>query len=292
MDHAAKLAEAQKVSDTHLQNTKQDVGMLQDRVNTLQVDMETKMAKDTAALKEALAQANAAIGTLRGYADASKVEQQEQREALRVTNTGLQGLNDELAKANTNSHMLEQRLAEATGNLKTTQQGLAETNAVALKIHEDHKNTKSQLQATQDNLKKTSSAVKRAHDGLDAATTKLGNTFDQLQKTVGGLDQTKAQLERTAHQVRSLDHAHGVLNGTTNQLRAHLEDTSATVNAVKAGLKETNSIVLPNLQMDSNRPWSLMSTDRVLKPLASPNRTKKGGATPRMGMGEDDPFMS
>lgn len=288
-ENGTKLGEINQVTNAHLHNTRSEVNSLTDRVNDIQTKIETNVNNDTSQLKEILAQANTAIKNLRDDAERQRAQQQEQREALRLAGGRLQGLGDDLTKTNANSHVLEQRVQGLQGSLKTTQQGLQETNAVALKIHEDHKNTKAQLGATQDNLKKCTAAVKKAHEGLDMTAQKLHDTHDQLQKTVTGLAQTKSNLERTTHQVHSLNDSHDMLSSNTAQMRLHLEDTSAMVSAVKAGLKETNSIVLPNLQMESNRPWSLMSTDRTLKPLSTRGSKK---ATPTRGISMEQDEMA
>jgi len=256
-------------------------------VGFVQKVLESTVAKEAAEVQDNVAQAMVLIKTLRQDVDRARAERMEQKEVARTTNTNLQTLSDEFTKANTITAMIDQRLAETTNSMKATRQSLAETNAVALRIHEDHKNTKGQLQATQEALKRCSGHVKQVHEGLDSAVVKLKNTHDLSQRTAAGLTQARDQLDKANSQVRSLSEAHEMVSAATTALHAKIEDTHATVQAVQAGLKDTNSVVLPNLRMNIPRPWSTMSdmstTTTTRKPMsarASPTLKKSAPNSP------------
>jgi len=67
-----------------------------------------------------------------------------------------------------------------------------------------------------------------------------------------------------------------MLTAHTHSLQDQLEDTHANLQTVKATLKETNSIVLPNLRMDTGRPWSVMDS-----PIARKGKKASNPMTPR-----------
>jgi len=293
----AGIRESNKVTDTSAAMLKQDFVALTERTNFLQKSLETNIAGDSAEQKEQLGTCIMAIKAIRQDLEKTKSGGQETKENLRITNGNLHTLNDEIAKANTVTGLIDQRLSEAYTNLKATRQNLAETNAVALRIHEDHKNTKSQLAATQEGVKKCSSHVKQVHEGLENTITKLHNNMEQAQKTHAGLIHTRDMLEKTRHQVNGLNEAHEMVSATTMSLQARLEDTHATVQSVKAGLKDTNSVVLPNLRMDFTRPWSTLSDNSTQRKLSARSPLKKSpptspGVSGMLESEQGDPFMS
>lgn len=279
-EQTCALREAQKVADTHSLMTRQDLDSLTERVNSIQVQLEKEQAKDNTWLKEQLRAVMSAVQDLREDHDRTKGLMHEHSQAIRAGHTNHQRLGDELAKTNTHTHTLEQRIAESASSLKAAKQGLSETNAVALKIHEDHKNTKASLAATQEGFKKLGAHVKQVNDVLESTKQQVHDNEENLLRTSAGMEQARDGLERTKAQVTSLDHAHQMLTLNAQNLREHLEDTHQSLQGVKATLKETNSIVLPNLRMEHGRPWSHGHS------LESPGSRKSAGkkglpATPR-----------
>mmetsp|Transcript_122497 Transcript_122497/g.305933 ORF Transcript_122497/g.305933 Transcript_122497/m.305933 type:complete len:413 (+) Transcript_122497:118-1356(+) len=275
-DHAANTRETLKVTGTNLQTLRQDVGGLSDRVNAIQLNIETNLANSTDGLWQELRQAQVVIKTLQGENQKQSSTIQEQREGLRGANSNLQSLNDNLTKTNAYAGSLDKRLQEAVASLKSTRSELSDTITLASHIGEDHKHTKGQLSNSMEALKKLGSHVKRLQEGQDANSTKLSNAAELLQRTSSGLSQTKELLERTSAQVRSLSDAHDMMSTTTSSLQVHLENTSAGLRDVKDNLKKTNSLVLPNLQLDAQRPWSNTGTQK--SPMSA--RTPKKVSTP------------
>lgn len=263
-DDGNALREAQKHLGADLQVSKQDINTLQDRVNTMQVQLEKEQASDNAYLKEQIRLAGAAVRDLRDDHTKTKGSLQDHAQAIRGTNASIQRVSDELSKTNTHSNTLEQRIGEQSQILKSTKQHLAETNTVALKIHEDHKGTKSALGTTQDVLKKVGAHVKQVNDVLDGTNQRLHNNTELLSRTTATMETARDKLEQTGVQVTSLDHAQQMLNSHMQGLRVHLEDTHSTLQGVKSSLKETNDIVLPNLRGGGNRPWSTAQGSMVM----------------------------
>jgi len=274
--------EASKVANAHFNVTKQDVGHLQDRVNAIQVQLEKEQASDNSYLKEQIGLAGAAVRDLRQDHEKTKGHLQDHAQAIRATNTSIQRVSDELSRTNTHANMLETRIGEQVQGLKHTKQHLAETNTVALKLHEEHKGTKASLSVTQEAVKKVNVHVKQVNDALDSTSQRVLNNHELLSRTTAGLGEARDTLERTRVQVSTLDHAQQVLTAQTATLQDALEDTTANLHLVKASLKETNSIVLPNLRLDTGRPWSMQSLERDRNSPGSRNGKKvPGGMTPR-----------
>jgi len=178
-DVCNSLKESQKVMKISYQQLKQGLATLTERANHVDKVLESSQAGIHTELREQLQHAMVGIKGLRDDHQCTKSSTQELREGLRSTNGRVQGLGEDINKITTHAGLMEHRLGEACVNLKATRQSLAETNAVALKSHEDHRQTKANLGFTQEGVKKCASHVKQLHEAVDLATTKLNNTQDQ-----------------------------------------------------------------------------------------------------------------
>uniref|UniRef100_A0A7S2DDV5 Uncharacterized protein n=1 Tax=Alexandrium andersonii TaxID=327968 RepID=A0A7S2DDV5_9DINO len=82
--------------------------------------------------------------------------------------------------------------------------------------------------------------VRGAKAKLDCATTTL--------------DITRRDLEGAKDKVRSLNDTQDMSSAVQMKLLKQLEETSTFANRTAEGLKETNSLVLPNLKLDATLP--------------------------------------
>jgi len=273
-DVCNSLKESQKVMKISYQQLKQGLATLTERANHVDKVLESSQAGIHTELREQLQHAMVGIKGLRDDHQCTKSSTQELREGLRSTNGRVQGLGEDINKITTHAGLMEHRLGEACVNLKATRQSLAETNAVALKSHEDHRQTKANLGFTQEGVKKCASHVKQLHEAVDLATTKLNNTQDQVQRTIATVAYSKELIDATVSQVRSLRDDHEMVSAATMSLRAGLQDTAATMQSVQADLREANQLVLPNLRLDITRPFSVTS-DRSMEGRKTSSRLGK-----------------
>merc|ERR1712137_1341586 len=122
------------------------------------------------------------------------------------------------------------------------------------------------------------STIKKNGDVLDRALSGLHAAQARMDEAGGGLDATRRSLEATQAKVQSLMEGQDMAQRALRNVKAELMDVSTTANQVKNGLKETSSLVLPNLHMDMSLPTvstppARAERDRHIK------KVSKGGAS-------------
>jgi len=111
--------------------------------------------------------------------------------------------------------------------------------------------------------------------------TNLDTTNERLEETSNILDSTRRGLETTQGRVQQISETQEMAHRTIRNLKAELSEVGATADAVNRGLRETNSLVLPNLHMEgvpmsAGTPTRGSEKDRHIK------KVSKFGGTNRM----------
>lgn len=102
--------------------------------------------------------------------------------------------------------------------------------------------------------------VKKVHENLDRAVTSLQTTQGKLESASGVLESTRQGLNHMRGNVQCLKESSEMAHRAMQNFKNELDNVGATTNAVRAGLKETNALVLPNLHIDLNGNMGLPST--------------------------------
>lgn len=246
----ATQRDLQKVTNTAVQKLSQDVSQTDAVTRRIQEHIEKKLDLDAAQLREQLSQTSLVLQQLRADERQTKDIVCHERETLRETNSKVKANSDELQAVETKIGILENRLAESATGLKTTRQHLEDLNTVTLKLHEDHENTKTSAFDVLAGLKRVGAHVKQVHEGLEKTANVLDITQGKLEDNTVKLDDVHHDLRSTGHQVSILSEGHELSKNQLNHLHKELAEVGATAQAVKAGLKETSSILLPNINMD------------------------------------------
>merc|ERR1712187_1053539 len=115
--------------------------------------------------------------------------------------------------------------------------------------------------------------------GLEKTANSLALTQGKLENSEGNLDGLTAELNDTRQTVQSLKEGQAVNKSQLATLHREIAEVGATTQAVKAGLKETSSILLPNINMDHTesrtataRHGSILQAGTPLNLGASPRK--------------------
>eukprot|EP00927_Polykrikos_kofoidii_P050313 TRINITY_DN4421_c0_g3_i1.p1 TRINITY_DN4421_c0_g3~~TRINITY_DN4421_c0_g3_i1.p1 ORF type:complete len:406 (-),score=77.01 TRINITY_DN4421_c0_g3_i1:366-1583(-) len=251
-DNVASLRDAHKVMNTQMEKLKEDLFQTNHVAKDCQEAIEKRLDLECAQLRDELSKTNLSLTHLRADHENVKAGFHEDREALRDANSRSKGIANDLAATNTVVGILEQRLADTVNGLKTTRQNLEDLNTVTLKLNEDHENTKGTAAEVLGGLKKIGAHVKQVHEGLDRTANGLLVTQGRLEETTNNVDVIRNDLSDTKGKANALREGHEMSKNQLLLLRGELAEVGATTMAVKAGLKETSSILLPNINMDSH----------------------------------------
>jgi len=186
--------------------------------------------------------------------------------------------------------ILEKRVADGATGLKSTRMNLEDLNNATLKLHEDHENTKGRVGELHDGVKKAHNHVKAVNNKLESAAQMVNTAQQRINQQANQGEDLKAALDAALSRINDCEGGAARANGNISEMKRQLAETSATANAVRAGLKESNSLLLPNIHLDSHearsasqRHGSLLHTGNVNSTgLPSPRKTPRG-ATGSLG---------
>jgi len=215
----------------------------------------------------------------------------KEKEAVRELGETVKGIANDLSATNTVAGIVEQRLSETASGLKTARNSVDDLNTVTLKLHEDHENTKITCAEALAGLKKVGLRVKQIDESLEKTGNALVGTQNKLDAARHDVSSLQNDLIATKTNVCQLKDGGNRAEDNLHRLRRHLNEVEATTQAVRAGLKEQSSILLPNINMDSHeartatgRHGSLLcsisngiptSPGRTSRPAASLEKTLK-----------------
>jgi len=167
-------------------------------------------------------------------------------------------------------------LETVSQNLKGTKENMELTNAVIMKIHDDHEASKSNVQGLQQDMQTVGHKVQKVHEHHIETTKNLAQTRGELAKVNAHHEKTRNVLDQACGKVRCLQEGHEMSSQNMNALAGGLERVHGMAKVVSDGLQETNAYVLPNLHYDTVGPLKAgMTASSGSGSLASPRRKPK-----------------
>jgi len=244
--------------------------------------MEKKVEQDIRALRDDFAKNELAQQQIRADANALKDQVLEEKEQLRQTNLRVKDTQERFNDMDTLVKILDSRVTDSISNLKTTRENLEDLNTATLKLHEDHDNTKARLAEHGENVKRTSNHVKQVHSKLEATAQALNNAHEKIEQQADHGEGLRQALDHANSRIQATTEGNDRANSNISDLKRQLADTEATARAVKAGLKESNNLLLPNLHLDSQEARSASQRHGSLLHTGNINSSGGGGTlTPR-----------
>jgi len=278
-DKVAGLLDAQKITDTTLRKLEGDLADQADKAHNLREAMEKRLERDIKTLRDDLSRTDLDVQQLQAEAGVQKNGLNDQKEGLRQANIRIKDGVDRQNDFETLMKIIEKRVADNTGGLKTTRMNLEDLNTATLKLHEDHENTKGRVGDLGDSTKKTHAHVRQVHGKLEGVAQHLNNAQVKLDMQGNNGEDLKQKLDHALATIASAHQGQDRANQSLRDLSERLAQVGATADAVRAGLKESNSLLLPNIHLDSTearhasaRHGSLLMTQNV---GGSAARTKK-----------------
>jgi chromosome segregation ATPase len=284
------LLDTRKLNETTMNKIQRDVDIQAQRQHEFKDKIEKRIEADIRSLRDDFMKSDLALNQLKGDQDGLKTLVQNEKEQLRLTNMRAKNAEDRFNEMDTFMKIVEKRVADTTSNLKTTRTNLEDLNTATLKMHEDHDNTKVRLAEQNETLKKTNNHVKLVHNKLEATAQATNNAHEKLAQHADNAEDLKQKMDHAYSNIQSVAEGNDRANSTISDLARQLQQTDATTRALKAGLKESNALLLPNLHLDSQearsasaRHGSLLQTGNISivgGPLPSPKKTSRA-STPR-----------
>lgn len=280
----AGLLDGQKVNDTTIKKMQGEIADQADRQQEFKENMEKKIEADIRSLRDENSKQWLTIEQMKTDHDTLKNLVNDEKEQLRLNNLRAKEAQDRFNDMDTFVKILEKRVADGATGLKSTRMNLEDLNNATLKLHEDHENTKGRVGELHEGVKKAHNHVKTVHNKLEGAAQMVNNAHQRIEQQANNSDDLKAQLDAALSRINDCEGGAARANGNISEMKRVLAETSATANAVRAGLKESNSLLLPNIHLDSHeargasqRHGSLLHTSNMHSTGApSPRKTPRG----------------
>lgn len=252
LEGMASMRDVQKVTTASIKKMGQDLSGTHSLAIKLQEGVERRIDVDVAQLRDELSKTNLELKHVRADDALLKQALHEEREALRQVNNRVKAIADDLAEHSALAGINEQRLGEATADLKITRLGVDELNVICLKLNEEQVNTKNIVNELFSSVKRVTLHAKEVDETVAEAVAQLALTQGKLDDKVEMMDGLRQTLDQTQTKVLGLRDGHEMTKGQLTHLRAELTQVGSTAQAVKAALKETSSLLLPNISMDNS----------------------------------------
>jgi chromosome segregation ATPase len=285
-----ELMEAQKMNDTLLTNIQNKLNSEADKHQALSELLQTQVKRDIADIRGDLNRADLSIKQLHAAEDMLRNELGDQKEQLRLTCLDVNSKDHCLKELQTCTTIIENRVADNTAGLRLTQVNLEDLNTATLRLFEDHEATKVKLSEGRESLKKAHQHVKQVHNRLHTTAVDLRNTRERLDMHATRADALRQNLQEALSRLQSVTEGNERANSSIHDLKSQLDEVGAATDAVKAGLKESNNLLLPNIQKDSStaRQASFRHGSLLLTGTLRGHAERSGGESARdhIGSGE------
>jgi len=222
------------------------------------------------------------MGRLQHDFELMKANVQAVKDDMKTMEGTLQMLRDDIVRVAKDLSTVDSRTIDLTLTMKDVRLSLEECKHANMQTAEDHEITKTHVGDLQSNAQKLSTQARQLQDGLNRTTTGLQKTQGQVTTALNEVEATRDNLEQTNGDLHTLRCNHDDLSSKHKSVARATEDLSRSMNETRKGLRDTNNLVLPNLQMGST---SLMSTQASLTDPRSPRGVQSPFMTPKSRKG-------
>jgi len=252
----AGMRDSQKVNDTLINKMQQD---LEDQA-TLQKDfrgeLENSVAQDLKGIRSDMDKLDLRVVQNRSDIDTLQNGLVDANEQIRQINLKAKAAQDQFNEMDTFTKILEGRVSDGASGLKHMRINLEDLNAAALRLVEDHDNTKERVVELQGAVKQAHNHSKQVHSKLEDTAQVVTNATQKIDKQENKGDGVNLNLQAALARIQDLEGGADRANKNISDLKHQLAETSAIASAVRAGLKESNSLLLPNIHLDSHEARS------------------------------------
>jgi len=275
------LRKGHKVVRMDLQKVIQDLSDNSMVTQAIKEALEKKVLAELQRHDTDLKQADLNLGRLQHDAQLMKGNIQTNRDDLRAAEETLQLAREDFVKLSRDVCALDTRSCDTVKTLQDTRQSLDDLVAVCARVSDDHDSTKSNVADLQLTSMKLGTHTRQLQEGLNRTATGLQGTQTQLSNTVSVLDATKENLEQTKSDLLHVKTNHEDLTLRHKSVAKVTEELQHVTTETRRSLKDTNALVLPNLQMSGGQ--SMVSPSASLRTPLSPRQPLSPLATPGRG---------
>jgi len=259
-DKLMVLEEAKKMVDTRLDVFYRDMQQAKDSDKTLRDTIERHVNEDVRTLRKELANTNLTVNQIIAEHRQSVKLERENRDSLRDARVEIERVLNEVKKSSTVTNILENRLASTAKGLQQSWNKCSELTDAMVKLAECYDKTKARVVDAEGLIKEVGTAGKHMQESVDQVQRQVEQNSDRLAQALKVLDDEGTATEDMRHQINSLKQGQANYARKVSSLQQEVSEVQKMSMAVKAGLKEQSSLLLPNIHLDS--PEALAASQR------------------------------
>jgi len=249
-NNVGKLQDEMKHTKIGLAKVTKDLSEQTSRVVKMQQKMERKIELDLTTLGDGLCTAENNIKSLRNDTEFLMNSLRDEKEAMRKNNIRAVEAADKFKELLISFKAMQARVEENTLGRKALKIQTEDMCTMSTKLCDDHDHTKGNVQELWNKLRLMHDQVKTMQARLDMTTSNLGTADDRLRQQMADTEDLKRATDQALSGVHSLGESHGSSSHQLNTMQAQLMQLSGSVMALRAGLKEHSSLLLPNITLD------------------------------------------
>jgi chromosome segregation ATPase len=255
-DSVSSLRDGLKVTNTNATAFKTDLGELKTRIKVLEKQMANDSSGELFKLFEGQSVLKQAVQRLTEESAQTKSGMEGTKDFLMSTTRELSDTQQVLGRTEKAVLGLEEMLQQAQQDMKSTRTSLEETNAIVIKVHDDHESVKTTLKGYSKGLHDHNARFHKHQMELEKAAHGLERMRGDLSQTDAKLATNAQAVQNTANHVQSLREGFQMHAVSIADVTRGIEHVGGVAQQAKAQIQETNSLLLPNLQLEGDNPAS------------------------------------
>lgn len=246
-----QMKEAQQHADSDAKKMGGELAEAQALALKLKEALKKCQDESIVALRNTLAKQELDLERLKTESLQSQADSQAHRESLREIDARVNTNRDRLGATETQVSIDRNKLEDTIGSLKKTQEDVSNVAILASNLREDHERTKEGLSETRAAVKKVGARTKTVQEGLAKTTKDLEGTAEKLEQAIEKLDIVDSNLVKVHGETRACTQSAEAARQAIHRLNGQVTELQATTHQVRGALKETTSLLLPNIHQDS-----------------------------------------
>eukprot|EP00927_Polykrikos_kofoidii_P028852 TRINITY_DN25064_c0_g1_i1.p1 TRINITY_DN25064_c0_g1~~TRINITY_DN25064_c0_g1_i1.p1 ORF type:complete len:488 (+),score=77.23 TRINITY_DN25064_c0_g1_i1:96-1466(+) len=248
-----EFSDAQMQANVRAEAVRRDTVEMKARLRELEAGLERNFSQDDSRMDETMAATNRLAIEIAGV----KTGLNEQKTMIQDSEKVSRGLRMDLDRAGAHMSNLEERYTASAKTVSHMENVLSDTQAHVSRNREELHKTKARVQENQDTLRQLSMQVDKMEQGSKRMASVVQSCQIELGHAKGQISSQGAKVEAHDREVQRLLDTQSAFGEHLRSVQVRAEEASQVAMAVKVGLKETNAIVLPNIQLDTSAAMML-----------------------------------
>lgn len=245
------LEETDRMLDTRMEFIVKDISVAKENNKRLTDTVNREVSEDLRVLRKEIANTNLALNQLCQEHEATALVAKGNIEAVRTANLDIEQVAVDVKKTNTVVNIMENRLATTAKGLSQCWSKCSELSDALVKVTECYDKTKARVIDNEGSIKDLNLSGKSTKEELDQVVRLVKVNTQRITHAEKLLAEESSTTEDMKQQINGLQQSGVNAMDRVTALHREFADLKSTTSAVKAGLKEQSSILLPNIHLDS-----------------------------------------